>query len=365
MTPLRLLLNSPFTGANAFIALAEQRGLYRAAGLEMQYTSGHGAYTAASRLADEGLFDAAYGDLNALIELAAQRPHDDLPVAVCVLHQCAPSCITVLRDGPVRSAADLAGKRIVGHASDVALRTFGAYARSAGLDPAAVRIETMDAPMAELLQALQEGRCDAVFGYVTTHTAAFAASAAGRAQTRATGAGQPTDVTAVLRADAGAQPHSDATTVLRFLPYRDVCPALYGSALMVAPQRLREQPDAVAALVRATLDGIVAAQAAPEAAIDAVLLRSPQAERGIEMQRWLGTLHGDIGWVAGAARAIALPGDASEQRLAAGIACLAAASGWRDRPRPWQVFTPAFLPHAAAVNTARTAGCCWPPDRRT
>ena len=82
MTPLRLLLNSPFTGANAFIALAEQRGLYRAAGLEMQYTSGHGAYTAASRLADEGLFDAAYGDLNALIELAAQRPHDDLPVAV-------------------------------------------------------------------------------------------------------------------------------------------------------------------------------------------------------------------------------------------------------------------------------------------
>lgn len=43
MTAIRLLLNSGFTGANAFFAIADARGLFREAGLDVAFTPGRGA----------------------------------------------------------------------------------------------------------------------------------------------------------------------------------------------------------------------------------------------------------------------------------------------------------------------------------
>jgi len=43
---------------NAWFCLAEDRGYLRAAGLQLTFTAGRGAYTAAGRTADEG-FDSA------------------------------------------------------------------------------------------------------------------------------------------------------------------------------------------------------------------------------------------------------------------------------------------------------------------
>ncbi len=173
MTRIRLLLNSPFTGANAFLALADARGLFRDAGLDIVFTEGRGAYTAAPRLCNEG-FDAAYGDLNALIETVAQDPQRDAALAVYIVHQRAPSVISVARGGPIHAPSDLAGRRLIGHASDVALQTFPAYAAACGLAADAVHIRTVDAPMAELLRQMLAGEADGVFGYTTTHTAALA-----------------------------------------------------------------------------------------------------------------------------------------------------------------------------------------------
>ena len=85
--------------------------------------------------------------LNALAELAANRGSEDLPLAVWVAHQHAPSTITVPRASGVCAAADLAGKRILGHASDVALKTFPLYARASGLAADAVTIVTSPDPM--------------------------------------------------------------------------------------------------------------------------------------------------------------------------------------------------------------------------
>ena len=307
MTPVRLLLNSDFTGANAFFALAAQTGLFRAAGLDMQFTPGRGAYTAAGRLQTEG-FDAAYGDLNALIEMAQQQPADDLPVAVLVVHRHAPSCITVARDSPVRGPRDRAGRTVCGHASDVALRTFGAYAHRAGLDAAAVRVTTSDAPMRDLLQEMLKGTSDGVFGYLTTHTAALA------------GAGLVAD------------------TTVRFLPYRAVCSDLVGSGLMVSPRFLRDAPAAVVALVQATHAGILGAAAEPLAAIDAVQALQPAMDRPIELARWLGTLQGDIGADMDRHGRWVVPELVGDRHLDAAIDCLAAASGWQHTPPRARIF---------------------------
>lgn len=309
MTPVRLLLNAPFSGANAFFALADARGLFRQAGLAMDFTPGRGAYSAAGRLLSED-FDAAYGDLNALIEIAALHPGDDVPLAVLVAHQHSPCSITVARAGPIHGPADLAGRTLVGHGIDVALRTFGAYGRSAGLARNAVTVETAEAAMADLLQGMLAGQADGVFGYVTTHTAALA------------GAGLSVPDT------------------VRFLPYREVCPALYGSALMLARRFIATQPEAARQLVQTLGRAILAAQAEPEAAIDAVLARNPQASRAIEAQRWQGTLLGDMGGSASWPQGL---GDVDDQRLRAAIRCLSDASGWARTPAVSQVFSRRFL----------------------
>ncbi len=175
------------TGANAFIALAEARGLCREAGLAVDFTAGRSAHTAAERLATEG-FDAAYGDLNDL-------------------------------------------------------------------------------------------------------------------------------------------------------RYRDVCPVFYGSALLVSPRLLRDQPDAVARHVATCRRGIVATAADPDAAIAAVLDRNRSGDRDIERERCLGTLHDDMGCASGVRAGL---GDIDRSRLDTSIRLLADTEGWRRVTSPDRIFTQRF-----------------------
>jgi NitT/TauT family transport system substrate-binding protein len=170
--------------------------------------------------------------------------------------------------------------------------------------------------MAALLQGMLAGHTDAVFGYMTTHTAALA------------GAGV------------------DAATAVRFLRYRDVCPDLYGSALMVAPHLLRDQPQQVAALVQSVVRGIALAQAHPAEAIDAVLALQPAADRVIEQARWHGTWHGDMVAPSGLPQRA---GDVDDARLARTIMSMAQALEWPDTPDVRRVFTRAYLPGPAAA----------------
>lgn len=311
MSTLRFLLNSDYTGANAFFALAQANGALQVAGLDIHFTPGRGAWTAAARLA-AGEFDLAYGDINALAATAAHAgASEDPPLGIAMVHQHAPSTIAVARTSAIHTPADLAGKRIVGHASDVALQTFPMYARACGLPADAAEISTSPAPMHELLTGMLQGGHDAVFGYVTTHTAALAST--GKA----------------------------ASEELRFLNYPSVCPDLYGSALMASAKLMRDQPDALRQLVRVLRASVAAVLADPAEALDAVLARSPKAVRAIEAERLRGTVKGDMGllepplgpgW-----------GDIDDRRMSAGLAALAVACGWPSVAVAQSVFTREFL----------------------
>ena len=59
--PLKMLLNSGFSGANAFFLLAQDKGYFKEGGLDLVFTTGAGAYTAPERMMKEG-FDVGYGD---------------------------------------------------------------------------------------------------------------------------------------------------------------------------------------------------------------------------------------------------------------------------------------------------------------
>lgn len=312
---LRILLNTGFSSPQAWLWLALARGYLAAEGIELELTPGAGAFTAAPRLID-GNFDLAYGDVNALIEVCARRP-EAAPRGVYMMFNASPSCVLVAADGPIHHPRQLAGQRLIGHDSDVALRTFGALCRHLGLDPGHMNVAGAWAGMAGMAEDVLAGRAAGAFGYVSTFTGAL------------TGA-DPT----VLRR-------------VRFLRYADFVPDLYGSVVMAAPRLLRDEPEVVTRLVRALNRGVVDMLRDPEAGLEAVVRAVPGLNRDAERARLRATLDLEMNpALPTGARRLDL-GDVDSERLARSIALMVQGSGLPRTPTAGEVFTRSHLPPAA------------------
>lgn len=314
---VRLLLNTGFSGPQAWILLAEDLGYFRREGLQVEMTPGSGAYTAAPRVAAGG-FDFGYGDIHALIEVAAREP-GRAPVAVFASFNASPSTVAVDADGPVRTPKDLEGRQVIGHETDVALRTFGAFCQQAGVDAARVRVDTAWGGMASMVaQMLGSGTVHGVFGYVSTLAAALAD-------------GRP-----------------DLARRVRYLKYAEHAPDLYGSALFATRRMLADHPQAVRGMVRAFNDGLMALTRDLDAGIDAVLRRSG-GRRDVEMLRLRTTL--DIEMAHPEGRRLGI-GDMDTARLERAIALIAHSRRWPNVPAVGDVFVRDHLPPLAARVTS-------------
>lgn len=312
LLPVRLLLNTSYSGPQAWILLAAELGYFQREGLQVEMTPGAGAYTAAPRMA-EGGFDFGYGDIHSLIEVAAREP-GRAPVAVFMAFNASPSTVAVDAGGPVRTPKDLEGRQLIGHDSDVALRTFGAFCRQAGVDAGRVRVSSSSGGMAGMVeQMLGSSEVHGVFGYVSTLAAAVAA----------------------------ARP--ELARRVRYLKYAELAPDLYGSALFASRRMLAEQPQAVRGMVRAFNDGLVALLRDLDAGIAAVIKRSG-GRPDVEMLRLRTTL--DIEMAHSEGRRLGI-GDADPTRLARAIVLMAATRGLPRVPAVDEVFVRDFLPPLA------------------
>ena len=309
---LNFILNTFYSGPQAWFFVADERGYFREEGIAVDFTEGDTLANAVPRIANDG-FDAGYGDLNALVEFAAAHP-DTAPVAVYAMHNRSPYTIAVPAAGPVATPADLAGKRLVSHPNDAAWRMFPEFCRATGLDPASASVEVSDLPHKDIVPLMLAGKWDGLFGFVNTINA--------------------------QSIEAGLDPKG----ALRHFEWQHHVPALYGAALMVSQQLRRERPDVVAGLVRAVNRGLADVVADVEAATDAVVRRNPSMDRAANRARLAGTLALEMAHPETAVRG---HGDADPARLSAAIALIAAAKGIAAPPSPGQIFDPSFLPPAA------------------
>ena len=235
------------------------------------------------------------------------------PIAVYMMFNRSPSVVAVPADSQVRTPADLTGRHLRGHATDVALQTFPVLAAAHGVDATKVRITTSEAGMGGLVTGMLAGECDGTFGYDSTITAALVT------------AGIPTDR-------------------VRFLSFATLTPDLYGSALMVSRRLVQQQPEVVRALVRAVNRGVAAVVADNDAALSATARRVPTAHAAAERARLDHTLRGDMGHAEGARLGI---GAVDERRLARGIAALCRAKALPRVPAVNEVFAAQFMVPAA------------------
>ena len=309
-TPIKVVLNWKYQGPQAWFFVAQDKGYFKAEGLDVTIDQGEGSAASITKVA-AGAYQAGFGDINAVIDLAAKRPAD-APVAVYMLYNTPPFTIVVKKDSPIRTAKDLEGKTLGAPANDGALKLFPAFAKAAKVDPSKVSISNMAPNLRE--QMLMRGQVDGVFGYI--NTIAFSARL------------------------VGLDPDKD----LRFINYGDNGLDLYSNAVVFSRSFAKENPKAVTGFLKALNRAINDSLANPEMAMDAVMKREPLLKRDIERDRLAATLKDEMSHPEIARIGL---GDIDPARLTRSIGVVVEANQLARTPTAAEVFDRSFLPARA------------------
>jgi NitT/TauT family transport system substrate-binding protein len=166
LLPVRLILNTFYSGPQAWFFLAADNGHFRDEGLDVVFTEGTSLARAVTSMTT-GDFDAGYGDMNELIRMKAEGK-TETPIAVMAIHNRPPYTIAVPAEGPIKTASDLAGKQLVSHPQDAALLLFPEFCIATGVDPRSVDITISKLSHVELSRQMMNGAWDGIFGFVNT-----------------------------------------------------------------------------------------------------------------------------------------------------------------------------------------------------
>lgn len=307
---LHLLLNTSYSGPVAFFLLAQQRGYFREAGIDLAMAQGSGAAAIVQEV-EPGGYHAGYGDICALVELIARGKPDTGPVAIYTTFNATPLTIAVDAAGPIRTPKDLEGRIVTGHAQDAALLMFDVLAAATGVDPSKVATAVSFSGLgAQVVDMLDRKKSAGVFGFVNTII-------------------------------ASATPLGVDPKRLRFINFADYVPDMYGNTLFVTRDVYRAQASVLPKLVRAVNRGLADTVAAPDDAIGALLRVAPGSDRAVNRTRLIGTLKTEMAHPEGARIGI---GDMDDARLSRLIERIVTVKNLPRRPRVDEVFDRSFLP---------------------
>lgn len=306
-TDIKMVLNWKYQGPQAWFLLAQDRGYFRDEGLNVTIDQGEGSAAAITRVAS-GAYDAGFGDLNALIDLAAQRP-EMAPVAVYMLYNVPPFTIATRANGPIQGPADLPGKKLGAPGNDAALKLFPAFAKRAGFDATKVEIMNMAPNLREPM--LMRGQVDGVIGYYSTIY--FSARR------------------------LGLDPEKD----LLFIDFVDHGLDLYSNAIVFSRPFVERHPDAVAGFLRAVNRAIQDVIADPEVGLDALMKREPLLDRSMERDVLRSAMavemnHPEIATIG--------LGDYDEARMERALDIITEINSLPRRPAASEIFDRRFLP---------------------
>jgi NitT/TauT family transport system substrate-binding protein len=311
-TKLKMVLNWKYQGPQGWFFLADDRGYFKAAGLDVTMDQGNGS-GAPIPLVASGTYDVGFGDINALIEFAAKKP-DEAPIAVYAMYNRPPFTIAVRADSPIHTPKDIEGKTLGGAAGDGALKLFPAFCKIAKIDCTKVNITNMQPNLRE--QMLIQGQVDGVFGYV--NTIRFSAKLMG----------------------------VDPEKQIRWINYGDYGMDLYSNSIIVSKKLVKENPATVRGLLAAINHGLEDALKDPDAAVAAVAKREPLIKTSVERERLEATLRDEMSNPEIAKIGV---GNVDIARLKRSIDILVDAENLPRTPAVSEIFTPDFLPPSAEL----------------
>ncbi len=308
-TKIKMILNWRYQGPQSWFFLAQDKGYFDQAGIEMTMDQGNGSGAAVGHVAG-GAYDVGFGDVNALIRLAGTKP-DEAPLCVYQMYNKPPFTVAVLKDSDIMSAEDLQGRLLGGAANDGALKLFDAFASVAGLDTSKIEILNFKSNLRE--QMLKTKQVEGVFGYV--NTIRFSAKL------------------------SGMNPDEE----IRFISYGDYGMDLYSNGMIVPKAMAQDEPEMVKGMIWAINQGVKDTLADLDAAVDAVASREPLINKEIEKERLIATLQDEMNHPELATTGL---GNVDPERFKQSIDLVVKANALPRTPEPSEIFSDAFLPAA-------------------
>ena len=237
LTEVTVTLNWVPYGEHAPFYYGLQEGFFEEEGIDLTVQPGNGSGNTVQQVA-QGNTDFGWADTPPL----ANGIKSGMPVkSLGVFLQTGPSSVEFFADQGISEPADLVGKTVGGTPGDAMYGTFPAWLELNGVDPAEVTVVNVDA--AGKIAALIEGQVDAIQGFYHD-----------QAPTIAGKTGKEVDA----------------------LPFADFGMNLLGTGLLTNDSLIAEDPELVAAMVRATSRSFAEAVENQE---DAVAAMSELAEQ--------------------------------------------------------------------------------------
>jgi NitT/TauT family transport system substrate-binding protein len=309
-TKIRFILDWKAQGPGAWYYVARDKGYFQAEGLDVTIDQGDGSAAAVSHIMT-GAYEAGFGDINAVIQNAVQRPGEQ-PVLVYMLYNRAPYALIVKADGPIKTLKDLEGRTMAAPAGSATERMFKPLALKNGVD--ALKVKVLNAAPNLIEQLLVNGQADVIAQFAPTSYMNFLAM------------------------------RKSPETDFRWFFYSENGLDLYSNGILVSQKLLKENPDAVRGLVKALNRAILEVAANPDEGIAALKKIEPLTNVELEKQRLVYTIDHQLR--TDEVTRLGL-GDLDDARLQAAIKTVAEAYALPRAPSPDEVFSRAFLPPKA------------------
>lgn len=294
-------------GVHAWYFLAQERGYFEEEGLDVRIDQGDGSAATVSRIMS-GAYDAGFGDMNAIIQNAAERP-ESAPIMVYQIYNQPPFALLTKADGPIQRIEDVEGATLGAPAGSASTRLFPALAQAAGIDLESVEITNVAPNLQE--QLLNQGSVDGSLVF---------------------------NVTSYMNLVSQGL---DPDTEYRWFPYGDYGVEVYSNGVMVSRSMAEENPEAVTGLVRAINRAVQEVLSEPQAGIDVLLAVEGFLNGEAEAQRLQFAIDNVI--VSEESRELGI-GAVDEARLARSIATIVDLYELARTPDVSEVYSAEFLP---------------------
>ena len=163
LKPVALTLDWLYQGPNAGFMLAQEKGFYREAGLDVAITAGKGSASTAQLIASKAAqvgFADGYVVGNAVAKGLGIK-------SVGSVFRRNPAAIMLFADSPIKTPKDLEGKTVAISAGSAVTQQWPAFCKGAGIDVSKIEIVNVDP--AGIGPALISGKVDAIGGYVSSY----------------------------------------------------------------------------------------------------------------------------------------------------------------------------------------------------
>jgi NitT/TauT family transport system substrate-binding protein len=152
-----------YQGPNVGFLLAQEKGIYRDAGLDVAINSGKGSASTAQLVASKA---TQIGFADGYVVGNGDSKGMRIKTVGSVFRR-NPAAIMMFADSPIKAPKDLAGKTIAISAGSAVTQQLPPFCKNVGIDPASVHVVNIDP--AGIGPALITGKVDAIGAYVSSY----------------------------------------------------------------------------------------------------------------------------------------------------------------------------------------------------